>query len=91
MAGSGYGLYTAVNVTRLKSRFTDPTPTGSTTPGLLSRGKMTKGKLFVGWRMAGLYAEGTVIEDRHGQQWFSWRPDTYPEYDMAPEWRRVVQ
>lgn len=47
--------------------------------------------MFIGWRMAGLYPEGTVIEDRHGQQWFSWRPDTYPEYDMAPEWRRVVQ
>lgn len=50
---------------------------------------MTDMRLFVGFKLAGLYPEGTIITDRKGVNWVSWRPDSYVNYDYAPGWKKL--
>lgn len=45
---------------------------------------------LVEFRFACLYPEGTIIEDRHGVRWRSWRPGSYAEMDMAPAWKEIT-
>lgn len=43
---------------------------------------------MVGFRLASLYPEGTLIEDSAGTVWRSWRDH---EFDSLPAWEEVTR
>lgn len=48
-------------------------------------------KLWVGIRPAWRYPKGTIVEDRNGVRWMSWRPESYAEMDCAPCWAELLE